>query len=61
MSYELGYQVWDLNPLFLRDKIWVLGSFLIVGHHGKGGFYGETVSQPLLPGLLWFPSCFPDV
>ena len=25
------------------------------------GFYGETVSQPFLSTLLWFPSCLPNV
>lgn len=34
---------------------------LIVGHHTGGGVYGETVSQPLLPTLMWVFACLPDV
>lgn len=31
-----------------REKLKVVGSLLIVGHHTRGGFYGKIVFQPFL-------------
>lgn len=49
------------NSLFLREKLQVLSSLLIVGHHGSGEIYDKIESQPFPPTLMWFPSCLPDV
>ena len=38
-----------------------VGSLLIVGCHAWGGVYGEMVSQPLLPILIWVSSCLLNV
>ena len=44
--------MWSLNPLFLREKLWVLSSLSVMGCHGGHGIYDKIVSQPLL--LLWY-------
>lgn len=36
-----------------------LGSLSIVSHQTEDGVYGECVSQPFLPGLMWGFSCSP--
>lgn len=53
--------MWCSNPLLLREKLWVLSSLPIVGRHTRDGVYGEIVSQPLLPALVWSCSHSPDV
>ena len=40
--------MWGSNPLFLREKLWVLSSLLIVGHCARDGVYGVPAS----------PTCF---
>lgn len=40
-------QMWGPNPLLLREKIWVVSSFLVMGCHTEGEVYGEIVSQSL--------------
>jgi len=45
---DVGYEPFTLQgeaPGFVR-------SLLIVGHHAKGGVFGETISQPLLPTMM---------
>lgn len=37
-----------------------LSSLSIVSHQTEDGVYGECVSQPFLPGLMWVFSCSPD-
>lgn len=45
----------------LREKLLVLNSLPVVGHHGGAGACGETVSPPLLPASMWFPSHLSDL
>lgn len=52
-----GCPVWDSNSLLLREKLRVVSSFPTVGCRGRVGFYGRTVSLPLLPTSLWAFSC----
>lgn len=40
--------MWGLHSSLLREKLQVLNSLLIIGHHAEGEVYGEIVSQPLL-------------
>lgn len=40
--------MWGMNPSLLREKLWVLGSLLIVNPHVgvASGVYDKIVSQP---------------
>lgn len=37
------------NSLFLREKLQLLSSLQIWGHHGSGEIYDKIPSQPFLP------------
>ena len=41
-------------PLLLREKLWILDSFLMVGHHTEGRVYGQIVSRPFLSASMCF-------
>ena len=56
----LGHPMWFRNALLLREELWVLSFPPVVGYGSGGGIYRQTVSQPFLPALMWFPSHFPD-
>ena len=44
----LKVEVPDSNPLLLREKLGVLSSLPILGHHSGGWVYSKIVSRPLL-------------
>lgn len=46
MSWRRGCPWWGTNPSLLTQKLRVLSSFLIVGHHPGSEDNGEIVSQP---------------
>lgn len=50
-------RVWGSKPLLLREKLQVLSS-LLIGLLYRGRVYSKTVSQPLLPAIIWV---FPDI
>lgn len=56
-----GYLMWGSNTSLLRDKLWVLSSLPTVGCCAGGKVYGQVVSQPLLPTLMWAFSCSPHM
>lgn len=37
--------MWGSNSSLLREKLWVLSSFLIVGGHARAEVYGKIVSS----------------
>lgn len=41
--------------MFLKEKFWVLSSFLILGHCSRGGVFGEILSHFLQPTLMQVP------
>ena len=45
--------MWVSNPSLLKEKFGVVNSLLIVGCLDGSKVDGETVSQPLLPILMW--------
>lgn len=53
--------MWVMNPLLLREKLWVLSFCPIASCHTKGRVLGKIMSQSVLPVLMWFPPGFPDV
>lgn len=53
--------MWVMNPLLLREMLWVLSFCPIASRHTKGRVLGKIMSQPVLPALMWFPSGFPNV
>ena len=42
------------KPFFLQREAWVFNSLLNVNHCARGEVYGEIVSYPFLPTLMWF-------
>lgn len=43
----------DPNPLNLREKLESVSSLQMVFYCARGGAYGKSVSQPVLPILMW--------
>lgn len=41
-----------MSPSLFREKFWVLRPLPIMGHHTKGGIYGEIMSQNFLTALM---------
>lgn len=49
-----------MNNFLLKEKLWVLSSFPVVGCGAEDRFYGEIVSPSLSPTSMW-SSHLPDV
>ena len=46
--------MWGSNSSLLREELWVLSPFLIVGGRARAGVCRhKLVSQPLLPISIW--------
>ena len=45
--------MWGSYASLLGEELWILSFLPIVGHYTRGGVNDKTVSQPLLPTLMW--------
>lgn len=52
-SLRVGCLIQGTNPMPLRGKLQFVSSLLAIGVYTKGGVYGKTASQPLLPTSMY--------